>query len=266
LLECPVIQSGYQGREGVMATKEYGNKGFRRLRINGPFEIDIKRGDYQVSLDAGLFKRVLVEQEGETLNIRLDWFYSVLGFLTGFRRSTLHITLPELTELRVSGASRGDVGDFTASDFLLEVSGASQIRLEKLETAKFELKAVGSSVLDFKELSGTSAQFNITGASRITGSLKFGGDVRFHLVGASQVDMFGRAGNAEIDAAGASRVTLDGLDLKNARVKLVGASRAVVKLDGRLDASLAGASNLSWYGNPTMGEISAVGASTIKKA
>ncbi len=249
-----------------MATKEYSNQGFRRLSISGPFEVDIRRGDYRVSITTDPFKRVVVVQEGETLDIRLAWLYSLLGFLTWYTRPSIRITMPELAGLRLAGASRGEVGDFAMGDFRLEATGASQLRLGNLTVASFELKAVGASVLDFKEVSGERARLELTGASRVTGALKLAGDMRLRLVGASQVDMYGGAQDAEVDAAGASKVTLDNFNLHDARVKLVGASRAVVKLDGRLDASLAGASTLNWYGNPTMGDISAVGASTIKRA
>jgi hypothetical protein len=249
-----------------MATREYDNQDYRRRRISGPLEIDIRPGDYHLSVTTDPFKQVLVAQSGETLEVRLAWLHSVLGVFTGFSRPSLRITLPELMELRLSGAARGEVGDFTVPGFSLEVSGASQIRFGRLSASGFELKATGASVLDFKELSGNSARFDVASASRLMGGLKLSRDARFRLAGASQLDMFGEADSAEIDAAGASRVTLGGLSVHDARVKLVGASRAVVKLDGRLDASLAGASRLSWYGNPTMGDISAVGASTIKKA
>ena len=48
-----------------------------------------------------------------------------------------------------------------------------------------------------------------------------------------------------------------------AAVKLSGASRLTVRMDGRLDARLSGVSHLGLIGNPVMGNIRTSGASRL---
>ena len=105
-------------------------------------------------------------------------------------------------------------------------------------------------------------ELEASGASRVTGSIA-AGDAEFDVSGASTVTLAGSANDIVVDASGASHVGLGDFPVNNAEVKLSGASRATVNLSGRLDVDLSGASNLSYIGEPTMGDISISGASTI---
>ncbi|GAI07881.1 unnamed protein product, partial [marine sediment metagenome] len=67
-----------------------------------------------------------------------------------------------------------------------------------------------------------------------------------------------------LKASGASKVTLDDFPVDDANVHLSGASEATLNVKGRLDCAVTAASRLYFQGNPTMGNISVTGASTIK--
>ena len=58
---------------------------------------------------------------------------------------------------------------------------------------------------------------------------------------------------------------LSNFPANNANVNLSGASSATIKLDGRLDADISGASHLYYIGEPTMGNIVTSGGSTVSK-
>ena len=75
--------------------------------------------------------------------------------------------------------------------------------------------------------------------------------------------MQGSANDIVIDASGASRAELAAFPVNNADVKLSGASRGTVNMDGRLDVDLSGASKLDYLGNPTLGTFNVSGASTL---
>jgi len=135
------------------------------------------------------------------------------------------ITMPDLRSLNLSGASNGTVQGFSSSN-------------------------------DFS--------LNLSGASRLSGNIS-AGDVVFVLSGASRVELQGSADDMTVDASGASSVGLSGFEVVNADVTLSGASNGTVKLDGRLDANLSGASRLTYIGEPVMGSINTSGASTINK-
>jgi hypothetical protein len=67
------------------------------------------------------------------------------------------------------------------------------------------------------------------------------------------------------DGSGASHLELADLEVGNANVTLSGASDATIKLAGRLDADLSGASTLEYIGEPTLGIMGTTGASTVKR-
>jgi hypothetical protein len=249
-----------------MAVREYDIKGFDRVRLSGPFDFDIVPDQhFHVSVKQSRFQKVLVVREGDTLNVRLALLYSILGLMAG-RRSQVQLSLPELREVQAAGTSRGNIGNFnTTHDFSLSLAGASQVNLGNITAGDVTNNIVGSSQLNIKRLAGNKMEINIVGASRLEGELELKSDLQLKITGASKLEASGKAANLSLNMAGASQASLANLSVQNARVKLVGASRAVVNPGGQLDADLLGASTLNWLGNPTMGNIRSVGASTMGK-
>jgi hypothetical protein len=121
----------------------------------------------------------------------------------------------------------------------------------------------GASSLNIDDIEVGNAEFDISGASKVTGSLK-ASDAKFVVSGASRVDLKGSANNFTLTASGASILSLLEFTVSTANVKLDGASEATIDVKEKLDTVLSGASRLYFHGNPTMGNISVTGASTIK--
>ena len=122
----------------------------------------------------------------------------------------------------------------------------------------------GASSLDLVEMSAGDIDFEISGASRVTGDI-IASDADFEVSGAGTVQLQGSANDIVIDVSGASRAELAAFPVNNADVKLSGASRGTVNMDGRLDVNLSGASKLSYIGEPRMGTFNTSGASTLSK-
>ena len=135
------------------------------------------------------------------------------------------VTMPQLRGLTVSGASRGTISGFSF---------------------------------------GEDLSITVSGASRVTGEMTTG-DIGFDVSGASSIQLEGSAGDMMAVVSGASRLNLDDFTVENANVNISGASSGTINLNGRLDASLSGASRLFYIGEPTMGDINTSGASTISK-
>ncbi len=230
---------------GNLDTQEMDFSGFTRIEAGSAFEARIAQSDsYRVSItaDDNLFEHIQVSQAGETLKVGLK---PTLGYVSGTLRA--EITMPALTRLDMSGATRGTVEGFSSpEDFDLDLSGASS--------------------LDMSDMAAGDIQFDLSGASRVGGDIMASGDGQFDLSGASKVELAGSATDIVIEASGASGVELAGFPVNNANVKLSGASQATVNLDGRLDADLSGASRLSYTGEPTLGNISTSGGSTVSKS
>ena len=110
----------------------------------------------------------------------------------------------------------------------------------------------------------SAGRVQLSGASQADGSLTMtNGD--FELSGASTLSIEGSARDVSVDASGASRADLSDFPVTNARIDLSGASNSTVNASGELNADLSGASTLHYIGNPTLGDISTSGASTISR-
>jgi hypothetical protein len=88
-------------------------------------------------------------------------------------------------------------------------------------------------------------------------------DFRAELSGASILKMDGEASNLIVTCSGGSRLELSEFEFNNANIDFSGGSQGTINLDGRLDADLSGSSHLFYTGNPTLGDISTSGGSTI---
>ncbi|MDG6223530.1 MAG: DUF2807 domain-containing protein [Candidatus Bathyarchaeota archaeon] len=137
------------------------------------------------------------------------------------------IAMPELYSLTLSGGAQGKLEDYNSIyPFSLELSGGSTLRGE-FETPE-------------------NVDFSLSGGSRLLGFV-------------------GAAKNLSLGASGGSQVEISDFFVHNADVHLSGGSRATINLDGILDANLSGGSNLSYFGDATLGKIQTTSGSEITK-
>jgi len=208
---------------GNLETEEYAFTNFTKVEISSAFEFEVNQSSsysINVTADDNVMDYVRVSQVGQTLKIGL-------GTVTWLGPVTLRasVTMPQLSGLTVSGASRGDIYDFSSTEDL---------------------------------------DITVSGASRVNGDIT-AGNVEFDISGASTIQLEGSADDMIASVSGASRFNLGGFTVNNADVNFSGASSGTVNLDGRLDADLSGASRLSYIGEPTMGDLDITGASTLTK-
>jgi hypothetical protein len=208
---------------GNLETEEYAFTNFTKVEISSAFEFEIEQSSsYNISVtaDDNVIDYVQVSQVGQTLKIRLGTL-RLLGSTT-LRAS---VTMPQLHGLTVSGASRGDIYDFSSTE---------------------------------------DVDITVSGASRVTGDIT-AGNVEFDISGASTIQLEGSANDMVASVSGASSFNLGDFTVNNADVDFSGATSGTINLNGRLDADLSGASKLWYIGEPTMGDINTSGASTISK-
>ena len=226
VISAVLVLRGWPGGligSGNLETEAYAFSDFTEIEIGSAFEFEIRQSSsYNISVtaDDNVMEYVQVSQVGQTLKIGLRT-------VTWFGPATLRasVTMPELRGLTVSGASRGDIYDFSSTE---------------------------------------DVDITVSGASRVNGDIT-AGDVEFDISGASTVQLDGSANDMVAHVSGASRLNLDDFTVNNADVDLSGASSGTVNLSGRLDADLSGASRLWYIGEPTMGTIDTSGASTISE-
>jgi hypothetical protein len=215
--------SGVLTGSGNLETEEYAFVNFTRVEVSSAFEFQIRQSSshsVNVTADDNVIDHVQISQDGQTLKIRV-------GGAPSFRRVTLKasVTMPELSGLTVSGASRGTVSNFNCTE---------------------------------------AVSIAVSGASRVEGDFT-AGDIGFDVSGASAIELEGSADDMVTIVSGASTFNLGDFTVNNANVNISGASTGTINLDGRLDANVSGASTLLYIGDPLMGNINVSGASTLRK-
>jgi hypothetical protein len=227
---------------GKIVTKELDFTDFTYVEVGSVFEVEIvESGSYLTSItaDDNLFTYIKASQEGKTLKIHLTPTYNYSGVTLKAK-----ITLPKLSGIHLYGATNGTIRGFQSSnDFNLQLSGASQLSMNM---------AAGNTV------------FEMSGATKVTGSLK-AHDTKFRVSEASIVELEGLADKVVLNASGASKLKLIDFPVDEADVTLSGASEVVIKVSGRLDVILTGASKLSYKGDPMIGVIMISDASAIER-
>ena len=246
---CSTTTTGTITGSGELETRELDHTGFTKietksfLRESTPFEISITYAEshsVDVTMDDNLFEHLDVTKKSDAL---------LVGLKTGTRYSDadirFDITMPELDEIDINGASSVMIGGFsTTVPLRATVSGASDVGVEDT--------AVGHVTLD------------VSGASVFSGTIEMG-DGDFDVSGASSVRLSGSGSDIVIRATDASRIRLEDFHIINADITLEGASSGTVNVSGELNAVLRSASHLEYTGNTTLGETDISGASSISQ-
>ncbi len=130
------------------------------------------------------------------------------------------------------------------------------------------LKAVkASGAVDFLVadiLKANQLALTFSGASDFTGKLDCN-ELKLVFTGASDMEAMGNAMSVDADFTGASQMSAAALKTTNANLNATGASNIRISVSGTLKATATGASNITYYGNPTGTTERSTGASSIKK-
>lgn len=225
-----------------ITTKQFEYDGFNKIDVNSAFEVEISQGNtYSINITAGDFSRIKLDKIGDTLQVSrkgTDWF------APSHQTPVAYITLPNLDTISLSGATKVTVSNFHSNeDLTLRVSEASH-----LETI---------------DVSAASLFLEVSGASRLKGDLKAMGGADLVVSGSSIVELIGMAADVSAKVSGSSRCDLINFPVCNAEINVSGASNGWTNLNGRLDANVSGASNLTWRGNTTLGDIRTSGGSYL---
>jgi hypothetical protein len=227
---------------GDLITTTYDLEDFDAVDISNAFEATVVQDDafsVVTRVDDNIMEYLEVFVRGNTLVIQLTPManLNIVG-------STMEaeITMPALSEISLSGASRAAISGFSSEDhFDVELSGASSLEGD-IEAGRVTL--------------GTS------GASGVMLAL-IGADVRIDASGSSEVVLSGSGEDAVIGASGASEIDLADFPIGDADIEASGASTVVVNPEGRLDVNASGGSMVRYRGNPTMGSIDTSGGASV---
>jgi hypothetical protein len=208
---------------GNTVTRTFDFSDFTKLEINHGFYADVTEADgysIEITIDDNLLEYLEVDQSGDTVKINLVQ-------PPAFRSVTLEakITMPDISELDLSGGAHGDIRGFDLShSLLIEMSGGSH--------------------LDGK-ISGTAVDMNVSGGSHL--------------------DMSGSANKLTLTGSGGSHLSLGSFTAGDGTVKITGGSEATINFTGALDVEVGGGSRVVYDGEPAIGNVNLSGGSTLKK-
>ena len=195
---------------------------FTELDFSNAIEAEVEYGDeYKivVNINDNLKEYVEIYKRGNKLFCGMKSNISYIKM-----NLELHITMPTLSSLDASGASKIKLSGFkTDSDLSIDLSGAT-------------------------ELDGFVNVENLY----------------LEVSGASEIDFIGSARKLKIDGSGASEIDFSDFKVWVAEIEMSGASELDLNVQNSLSVDLSGASEVKYYGNPKMKHISTSGASEIK--
>ena len=254
-------------------TKEYNLSGFSELAVSHTYQVDLTRSDrYSVTVDVPdfLVPYLIVEVRGNCLVLGLNELpRDVRHRLDNGRfRLNASVSMPDLTDLRMSGASNLKAnGEFAPRrSFSAALSGACAVTDLTVRTQNATVGCSGASNIRF---SGTFDRIDVkaSGSSKATLAVN-AKDADIELSGASNVSLDGRIGKLNVLASGAShysqkgqlnslvgrasgssQIYADDAPATVGSISLSGASRARVDVRETLSMSLSGASRLEYRAN-----------------
>jgi hypothetical protein len=157
--------------------------------------------------------------------------------------SVLYIDIPD-------NLPREAVADFTIA--VPELRKISVYGASKIETAEEQILTQPNLTLDFNGAAKADLKLAVN-------------NLNIEAKGASKLELEGRAENVEIAIAGAGKVDADDLIVQNMHINCIGASQAEIHVVRELWAQAAGASKITYQGNPTIKQKIDVGGSFIIK-
>lgn len=191
--------SGIKG-SGNLKTETRNVSGFKKIKAGGVVKLDVAvQKDFSMSIetDDNLLTHVTTEVNGDTL---------VIGSKENISPSSainIKISMPDLIDLDLSGASTGTITAVKTDALEVELSGASKIKLDG-EVKSFTARASGASNLDAENLRAENAEADSSGASTV--AVTAANEANLSASGASTVIYTGEPKNLKQNSSGASSI------------------------------------------------------------
>ncbi len=164
----------------------------------------------EVEAEEDLQSRVRTEVQGGVLVVGLRWWLGALLRLPELSEVVVRVTVPELREVRLSGAGQmRSEAPLQVGDLGLRLSGAGRVALQ-LAARRVEVR----------------------------------------LSGAGAVELSGTAEELEIRLSGAGAVHAERLQTRRVSIRASGAGECRVQASETLEAEVSGAGSVRYRGNP----------------
>ena len=188
-------------------TRQFNASNFSKVDVSGAFVVRFRKGDtYKVVADGREedLDDVEVDVDGNTLEVSMERNGSLFNW-SDRKRIGLTITVPAITDLQLSGASKASLAGFGPfNDLNIDMSGACRTVFD----GDVKKLTIGLSGASNAILRGRANQLNaeLTGASKIEATGLSVDRAEVDASGASHADM-GQVGSLDSETSGASKVT-----------------------------------------------------------
>jgi len=199
LAACSSI-TGIQG-SGTSKTETRNVSGFKEIKANGAINLEVSiKPEYSVTVEAddNLLEHINTDVNGDTLIIENRG-----EKINPKRKINVRITMPELVDLEINGASAGSVAGVKTDKLHLSISGASKLKIDG-EIRELKAQVAGASSIDAESLKTENANVEASGASSMT--VNAAGDLSANASGASSVKYIGEPKSLKQNSSGASSV------------------------------------------------------------
>lgn len=190
---------GVQG-SGFLKSEQRAVSGFTKINAGGAIRLEVTaQKDFSVTVEAddNLLPLIKTDVSGDTLKIYRE---SGSSSKTGVK---VTISMPDVKNVNVSGASTAVVSNVKTDSLELEASGASKIKVDG-EANRLNSKASGASGIDAENLRVENADVGASGASNSTVSAA--NELKADASGASSIYYTGEPKSLNQKSSGASSV------------------------------------------------------------
>lgn len=185
---------------GVAKTETRNVKGFNKVDASGAVNLEIAAGkDFGLSIetDDNLLQYIKTEVNGDTLKIYSE------GRISPTNKLNVKLSMPEMVNLELSGASDANVSNAKSDLVILKASGASKIKIDG-EAIKLKADASGASKIDGQTFKAEDADVDASGAS--SAIVLATEEVDLKASGASNIYYVGEPKRIKQNASGASSI------------------------------------------------------------
>jgi hypothetical protein len=193
------FKNGVQG-SGNSRTEVRNVSGFEGIKAGGAINLEVSvQKDFKVEVEAddNLLEYIKTETSGNTLKIYTEGRFSTKS------RINVRISMPEIKELEISGASNAIISNVKSDSLIVESNGASKIKIDG-EAKNLVLEVSGASKVEAEELKVERIDVDANGASKVTVSPT--SELKADASGASTIYYTGDPKNVESKTSGASSV------------------------------------------------------------
>ncbi|MCU0239349.1 MAG: DUF2807 domain-containing protein [Pyrinomonadaceae bacterium] len=197
---CNLFSFGKIEGSGVAKTENRNKSDFSNVDISGALTVEIvaqKDFSVEVEADDNLISYIKTEVKGDTLKVYSE---KRLSPKTSIK---IKVSMPEISELDISGASNATLTNVKNENLRVDLSGASKVKIDG-ETQNLDVDASGASKIDAENLKSENALVNASGACKI--DVFVTNELKADASGASKIIYTGEPKNIIKDTSGASSV------------------------------------------------------------